>query len=232
MFNPYLIKYTSFPLDRGTIEVKGNWHVRNGHIHSNNHLLVIDPRVGEKIKNKNAHWLPLRLAMFLVRERGNVIDYEVPILGDLNDPKFKIRDVIFDALENLFVKPITTAYRYEVSNLETEIEKSLTLKWEMRNSFHTKSQETFLKRMAEFLHDNPKAYIVVQPQLYELKEKEYILFYEGKKKYYMNLYGKTKHTYFEEDSLLVEKLSIKDPKFIKYLNGHVHDSLEFTVQVN
>ena len=32
MFNPYIISYTSFPLDRGTIEFKGTWNVRNGMI--------------------------------------------------------------------------------------------------------------------------------------------------------------------------------------------------------
>jgi len=53
MFNPYLISYTSFPLDRGTIELKGNWAVRKGEIQSVNHLLVIDPRVTKRIKNKN-----------------------------------------------------------------------------------------------------------------------------------------------------------------------------------
>lgn len=34
MFNPYIISYTSFPLDAGTIEFNGDWHVRNGKIHS------------------------------------------------------------------------------------------------------------------------------------------------------------------------------------------------------
>ena len=30
MFNPYLISYTSYPLDRGTIELNGTWNVRDG----------------------------------------------------------------------------------------------------------------------------------------------------------------------------------------------------------
>jgi len=30
IFNPYLITYTSFPLDRGTIEITGSWKVRHG----------------------------------------------------------------------------------------------------------------------------------------------------------------------------------------------------------
>lgn len=230
MFNPYLIRYTSFPLDRGTIEIKGLWNVRNGQIKSNNHLLVIDPRVGEKSRNKNANWLPLRLAMFFVRERGNVIDYEVPIVGNLKDPKFKLRDVIFDALENVFVKPATTPYRMEVKNAETEIETALSFKWEMRNSLLTSNQEAFLRRMADFLDENPEAGITLNPQWYELKEKEYIVFYEAKKKYFLKLSGKNIRSFNENDSLKVEKMSIKDPLFIEYLNKNTHDSMLFTVQ--
>jgi len=53
LFNPFLISYTSFPLDRGTIELEGTWVVKKGEINSTNHLLVIDPRVTKRIRNKN-----------------------------------------------------------------------------------------------------------------------------------------------------------------------------------
>lgn len=230
LFNPYLIKYTSFPLDRGTIEIKGLWNVRNGQIKSTNHLVIIDPRIGEKAKNKNANWLPLNLAMFFVKERGNVIDYEVPILGNLKNPKFKLRDVVYDVLENIFVKPSTTLYRIEVKNAETNIEKSLSLKWEIRNSILTSKQEFFLNRIAHFLDKNPEASITINPQQYELKEKEYILFYLAKKKYYIQHSGKKIGSFNKDDSLKVEKMSIKDSLFIDYLNEKVHNSMLFTVQ--
>ncbi len=42
IFNPYLISYTSFPLDRGTLELNGVWNVRDGNI-----------------KSVNPIWLPL-----------------------------------------------------------------------------------------------------------------------------------------------------------------------------
>lgn len=230
MFNPYLIKYTSFPLDRGTIELKGNWNVRNGKINSTNHLVIIDPRVGDRLKNRNLNWLPLRVIMFVVRERGNVIDYEVPIKGDLNDPKFVLRDVIFDALENIFVKPPTTPYTIEVRNIETAIEKSLSLKWEMRNSLITRKQEHFLEDMAEFIDKNPEANITVTPQYYTLKEKEAILFFEAKKNYFLHLKGKNRAAFTADDSLKVEHMSVKDSLFVRYLNDKTQDTMLFTVQ--
>jgi len=230
LFNPYLLRYTSFPLDRGTIELAGIWHVRNGQINSDNHVVVIDPRIGERSGNKNTKWLPLRLAMFFVRERGNVIDYEVPIRGNLKDPKFKLRDVLVDALENIFVKPVTTPYRLQVKNTETEIEKSLSLKWEMRSATLTSKQEKFLKRVADFLNENEQAVVIITPQRYELKEKEYILFYEAKKKYFIERSGKNVRSFDKEDSLKVEKMSAKDSLFVKYLNEKTRDPLLFTAQ--
>lgn len=230
MFNSYFIQYTSFPMDRGTISVKGTWNVRNGNIKSDNHLVIIDPRLAERQKTKSIKRLPMRLIMAFVRERGNVIDYEVPISGDLKSPKFHLRDVIFDILGNIFVKPVTTPYRMEVKSTETEIEKSLSLKWEMRSSSLTNQQEKFIKRMADFLVKNPDATIAVSPQLFSVKEKEYILIYEAKKKYFMTTESKDEKNFSGEDAETVEKMSIKDEKFVSYLNKNTADSMLFTTQ--
>ncbi len=230
MFNPYLIHYTSFPVDRGTLSLSGKWTVRNGNIKSDNHLILIDPRLTKRVKNKETKWLPMRLIMAFTRERGNVIDYEVPISGDLKNPKFHLHDVLMDVLGNIFIKPATTPYRMEVKNTETEIEKSLTMKWPMRKSSLTKEQEKFIKKMAEFLADNPDATITIMPQQYTAKEKEYILFYEAKKKYFRTVAHRNESYFSNIDSDKVEKMSVKDAQFIRYLNIHTADSMLFTVQ--
>jgi len=230
MFNPYLIQFTSFPVDRGTLSANGTWNVRNGNIKSNNHIVLIDPRLTKREQTKDIKRLPMRLIMALTRERGNVIDYEVPISGDLKDPKFHLRDVIVDILGNIFVKPATTPYRMEVKSTETEIEKSLTLKWEMRGSSLTKQQENFIERMADFLHKNPQATITVSPQQFSVKEKEYIMLYEAKKKYFMTTESKDEKYFSREDAETVDNMSIKDEKFVKYLNRQTADSMLFTTQ--
>jgi Domain of Unknown Function (DUF748) len=229
MFNPYLISYTSFPLDRGTIELKGKWTVRNGDIQSQNHLLLIDPRVTKRIKNKNASWLPLPLIFSFVREYGNIIDYEIPITGSLKSPTFHLKDVISDILGNIFIKPVTTPYRMEVKDLENEIEKSLTLKWAMQQTVLQPEQEKFAGKMSGFLEDNPQASITVYPIQYAAREKEYILFFEAKKKYFLHI-NQNIQQLSEEDSEKVNNMSIKDSLFIEYVNKQVSDTLLFTMQ--
>lgn len=228
-FNPYFISYTSFPVDRGTIEVNGLWTVRNGAIKSTNHVVIIDPRVTRRIRNDNTKWLPMPMIMAFVLERGNVIDYSVPITGNLKDPKFHIRDVVFDVIKNIFVKPPTTPYRMEVRNLETEIEKSLTVKWEMRQHQLRPHQQKFVKKIADFLKDNPHATLNVHPFEYASKEGEYILFYETKKKFFLLDKEKNSIDFNEEDSLAVNMMSVKGPDLVKHISKNLSDTVMFTL---
>ena len=230
MFNPYLITYTSFPLDRGTIEFNGTWKVRKGIIKSVNHLLVIDPRLSMRLRNKDTKWIPMPLIMFFIRERGNYIDYTIPVTGNLKNPGFNLSDVIFDILGNIFIKPATIPYGLEVKNVENEIEKTLSLNWKMRQNSLLPDQEPLVNNLVDFLINAPEASISVYPMQYAEKEKEYILFFEAKKKYFLSSKDKNARVLSEGDSLKIDKMSVKDSLFVHYLNEQVKDTLLFTIQ--
>ncbi|HTB32657.1 MAG TPA: DUF748 domain-containing protein [Bacteroidia bacterium] len=229
-FNPYIISFTSYPFDRGTVEFNGTWHVRNGVIQSENHLLLLDPRVTKRVKNKDTRWIPMWLVMAFVRERSDVIDYQIPVTGNLKNPKFHLHDVFFGILNNIFVKPPTTPYRLEVRNLENEIEKSFAFKWQMRHSTMTDLQKNFIGKMADYMAKNPSESMVISPLLYAAKEKEYILFFEAKKKYYLFRHPEKVQNFSEADSEYVDKMSVKDSSFVHYLNKFLPQSPIFTIQ--
>lgn len=230
LFNPYLISYTSFPLNRGTIEIKGHWRVRNGEIQSSNRLLVIDPRVAKRVHREDIKWIPLPIVMAIVRESANVIDYNIPITGNLKKPKIHWKDILFDALTNVFVKPVKVPYSVKVKQSEKTIEKILYVKWQMQQTEIYRSQEKFLEKIADFLEKNPGASISVYPQTHEEKEKEQILFYEAKRKYYLHINKKKEKDYDEDDSLSVANTYIKDSVFFHYITKRLHDPMLFTIQ--
>jgi hypothetical protein len=231
LLNPYLLSYTSFPMDRGTLELNGVWNVRNGNIRSANHLIVMDPRISKRVKNKDLRWLPLPLAMAFIREGGNVIDYEIPISGNLKNPDFHLSDVLLDLIKNIFVKPVTVGYGISLRHAENEIDEALNMRWNMRQSTLTGEQIAFVESLTEYLKENPSAGITVYAKEYGLKEKEQILFFEAKKKYFLS--GRPgDQELSDEDSATINKMSIKDPAFMRTLkkgNG-AGDTLMFTIQ--
>lgn len=230
LFNPYIISLTSFPLDRGTLEFNGYWDVNDGVIKSTNHLVIIDPRTTKRIKNKDAKRIPLPLILTFIREKGNVIDYEIPVTGNLKDPKFHLHYVIFDLLKNIFVKPASTPYRLNVKNAESEIEKSISMMWGTRQTDLLPDQEKFIEQTSDFLIKTPGAILKIYPSLYALKEKEYILLFEAKKKYFLEKNKKNSLAFTSDDSVNIEKMSVKDSLFVNYLNNKTKDTLIYTIQ--
>ena len=230
-FNPYVISYTSFPLDGGIVELNGVWNVRNGAIKSINHLIVVDPRLSRRIKNRDIKWIPLPLVMAFVRERGNVIDYEIPISGNLKNPRFHLRDVVMDLFKNIFVKPATIPYGIALRAAESEIENSLSLKWDARQHEPGRHQKRFIESIAGFLDKNPTSSISVYSKEYSIKEKEQILFFEAKKKYFLSARGKNE-AFTNVDSVAVDRMSIKDVAFMHALKRGkgAGDTLMFTIQ--
>jgi hypothetical protein len=70
----------------------------------------------------------------------------------------------------------------------------------------------------------------VYPQQYAIKEKEAILFFEAKKKFFLAIHNKNAGSFSAEDSGTVDKLSIKDSLFVHYLKKQIKIPLLFTIQ--
>lgn len=222
--NPYVVTYTSFPFKSGTLEFKGNWHVRDSVIESMNHLIILNPQLLKRIKKKDANWLPLPLILAFIREPGNYIDYEIPVRGSLSNPKFNVWDVITDILRNIFVKPPTFPYRKYVKDQKVEVENHQVFRWGMHQTQLTTPQQNFMDKVAKFLEHNKETQIYVAPVEYTIKEKEHLLYYEAKKKYYLGANNKKYSEYTEDDSIAVEKMSVKDSMFIRTLDKAVEGS--------
>ena len=104
------------------------------------------------------------------------------------------------------------------------------MKWEMRKRSLQRGQEKFIDKMVDFLVKTPEASVAVYPQQYALKEKEYILFYEAKKKYFLVINMKNTRSFSKADSERVDKMSVKDSLFVKYLDKKVGNTMLFTIQ--
>ncbi len=229
LFNPYLITYTSFPLNRGTLELNGNWHVADSMIASINHLLIMDPRVGKKMKRKDTKWIPVPLIMSLARDAGEAIDYEIPVKGNLREPEFVLKPVILEIVRNIFVKPPLMPYMMRVMQLENAVEKMLAVDWDVRQTVLSPVEDKFLRTIAKFLQQNPGNTIKVFPLVYAEKEKEHIAYFEGKKKYFLSTRGQG-YKMSIDDSLEIEQMSAKDTGFVRYIDKQAGDSLMFTTQ--
>ncbi|MDD2563910.1 MAG: hypothetical protein PHU27_06820 [Salinivirgaceae bacterium] len=204
--------------------------MKNGDINSINHLIIIDPQIGNRLKNKNNNRIPLPLITHLISNNGNVIDYEIPITGSFKNPKFRWNDLVTNVFQNILMETPTMHYREQIKTIEIEIENSHTLKWEMLQTALSKKQEHFVKDIATHLLKNPNTSIEIFPTLYTEKEKEYMGVFEAKKKFFLHSKSKDLQLFSFNDSINVAQMSMRDSMFLEYLNEQMKDVSMVTIQ--
>ncbi len=75
------------------------------------HKIVLrDFELGEKVESPEAFNLPYGIAIALLKDSEGKIDVDLPVEGDVNDPKFRIGGVIVKALVNLLTKIVTAPF--------------------------------------------------------------------------------------------------------------------------
>ena len=220
LFNAYTITYSSYPFHRGRIELFGEWNVIDNQINSDNHLIIINPTTMEKVKKQGAKNVPVPLIMAFVRNWDRRIDIEIPITGNLRDPKFNVWDVIFDVIANIFVKPPTFPFRATEQEAKEEKEEFEMLEWKPMQAGLEDDQEEQLRKISRYLFFHPRSHLTISPKNFTDKEKESILLFEAKKKYYMD--ANNLKSISREDSVTIFQMSIKDSGVIRYLNKHAN----------
>lgn len=230
LFNPYFITYTSFPLDRGIIEIEGSTKVQHDIISSDNHLLVLDTRVAGRVRKNDTKWEPMPLIIGILRNPGNAVDVSIPIAGDLHSPHFKIWNIVGQVVRNILIKPPYIPYIEHAKTVENTVEKTLAIKWELRRCDLLEDQEKHLQEIAAFMARYPQAQIQITSTEYQAKEKEYILLYEARKKYYLDTHHRTLTSYTPDDSIQVDQMSVKDSAFVHYLSHQSGIELLYSVQ--
>lgn len=230
LFNPYFVTYTSYPVDRGIIELGGATTVRSDILHSDNHLLILDTRVAGRMRKGDTKYEPMPLIIALLRNPGNAVDVNLPIAGNLHDPHFKIWNIVGQIVRNIIIKPPYTAYIEHTKKVENTVEKNLAIKWELRRCDLLEDQEKHLQQIADFMQRYPQAQIQVTSYEYVAKEKEYILLYEAKKRYYLDSRHQKATAFTMDDSLAVDHMSVKDSGFVHYLTVQPGVALLYSVQ--
>lgn len=111
-FSPYSLKMFGFPFKSGTLSFVSQNTIVDGNIQGTNKLHIESPKVGRKRRDiKPVYNIPLRLGLYLLTDKKNNLDLDLPISGNITDPKFSYRRTLMKAFTNLLTKTISSPFR-------------------------------------------------------------------------------------------------------------------------
>ncbi len=109
-FTPYSAKYLGYKIDKGKLDLNLKYLIIGNKLISDNRIKLDDLSLGDRVKSDKATSLPISLAITLLKNRKGQIDLDLPVKGQLNDPKFKIGSIVLGMISNLIIKVVTSPF--------------------------------------------------------------------------------------------------------------------------
>ena len=107
----YAIRFAGHKVASGRLDLDLHYVLRNGHLEGDHDIVLHDFALGEKVDYPEAMDLPYGLAISLLKDSNGNINVDLPVEGDVKDPKFRIGGVIMHALANLITQIVTSPFR-------------------------------------------------------------------------------------------------------------------------
>jgi len=167
-FNPYSRFYVAHAFVEGLLHYASTNIIHNGKLSSTNKMHIEKIEVSRRIPGKGLYAMPLRLAIVLLRDKHGNIDLDIPVEGNLNDPKYKLGKVIWKVLGNIVVKAATAPFTILAKAFGANEEDLKMLRFDYMQKSFDKQQlncrllkgEVWLNQQVEILFDTRNRFIM------------------------------------------------------------------------
>ena len=111
-FSPWLVAYTGQPFEEGIFSLASHNIIANSRLIGKNTVDIYKLRVGERRTDVEPELkLPLKTALYVLRDKDDKILIDLPVNGDIDNPEFSYMKIVWKTLGNLIVKVATSPAR-------------------------------------------------------------------------------------------------------------------------
>jgi hypothetical protein len=162
--SPYLIKFAGRSVATGKLDVDLGYAIEAGQLQGSNNIVLRDFTLGESVDSPGATNLPIGLALALLKNSEGVIDIDLPVSGDLNDPQFSFGSIIQTAFTNLITNIVSSPFRLLGGLVGSDAPLDM-VEFEAGSSELTPPQIEKLTKLATALSERPQLGLEI-PQAY------------------------------------------------------------------
>ncbi|MGM0768175.1 MAG: DUF748 domain-containing protein [Pseudomonadota bacterium] len=108
--SPYFGRYLGYGVDSGKLDVDMNYEITGSRIDASNLIVMDRLELGQQVTSEEAVNVPVRLGLALLRDSEGIIEINLPISGDLDDPDFSVGKVVMRAFVNVLSKAASSPF--------------------------------------------------------------------------------------------------------------------------
>ncbi len=151
--NIYTKHYTGHNIIEGDMYYYSNSKITNGDIVSENKLLV--KNVSLNNTKGGLYSLPLKFALFLLKDKNGDVNLEIPVRGDLNDPQVRVGKIVWNTFKNLIVKTVASPVNFLAGLVDGDPKEMEAIKFSYLDSIPTEKHYKQLDKILELEQKKP-----------------------------------------------------------------------------
>ena len=224
-FTPYSMQYFGYPLQKGILSFSSVNNIRKSMLDGRNNLNIAKCEVGNKHKDPKPDYnIPLKTALYLIKDKDDLIRMDLPVKGDINSPEFSYRKIIFKTLTNLLVKVAVSPVNFLANSLGFSPEKLKNLPFEAVQNDFTPEQLTQINQLAEIIKAKPEMTLLLEQFVNVQQSKVQLADFYVKRNYYLQQHPeKSQTTLLPIDYSKIMEIDTKDIQFLNYVGTQVSE---------
>ena len=155
VFSPYSGQHTGYRIAKGQVALQANYAIQNNKINGNNHIVMHHLNFGEAVENPEITKMPVRLFTALLSDKDGIIDLDVAIDGDLDDPAFSVGSLIWKVIKNLLGKAVSAPFKSLMALVSSDSDPE-TITFAPGSEYPGKENLEALKKLSHALMQRPQ----------------------------------------------------------------------------
>ncbi len=168
---PYSATFLGYTIEKGKLSLDLKYKIEKKQLNSEHKIFIDQFTFGEKVESDRATKLPVKLGLALLKDRKGEIHLDVPVTGRTDDPKFNIWKLVFQVLQNLLVKAVSSPLSL-LSSMFGGGEDFSAIRFDHGTSVILPSEEQKLADLSKALLDRPALKIELKGYVDREKDSE------------------------------------------------------------
>ena len=152
----YSASFAGHEIESGKLYLDLGYDILNSELHGSNTIMMKKVVLGREMDDENITVLPLGFVIGLLEDSDGVIDIDMPVEGNLDEPDFKYGTLVLKTMGNLITKAVLSPFKFLGSVMGIDAEKLEYIDFEAGSSVITPPEREKLDQIVKMMSKKPK----------------------------------------------------------------------------
>lgn len=159
----YSASFAGYKIDGGKLYLGLGYHIVDSELLGSNSIIIKKMQLGDAIEDENITKLPLGFIVALLEDGEGVIDIDMPVEGNVDNPDFKYGALVWKTLGNLVLKAVTSPFSFLSAALGIDGANLEYVEFESASATLLPPEKEKLDTIATMLSKRPRLILKVTP---------------------------------------------------------------------